>query len=89
MKRSPADRLVERVALDAAQARAGVIHHLRAVGVGDHGLARCAHGHRLPPAGVARVLVRLDDAGGDEQVGLVGCAVHRERDAASGRAQVH
>ena len=68
---------MERIARDPAQSGIGIVDHVRAMGIGNHGLAGSAYGQRLAPARVAGVLVRLDNAGGDEQISLIRYPVHR------------
>src|SRR4029079_18163782 len=70
--RDLADGLVERVAVDAAEAYGGILEEAHPVGRGDDTLAAAADGDGLPSARVARVLVRLDDARRDDQVRILG-----------------
>ncbi len=81
--------IVKRITFNASQPGAGVIEHLRAVGVSNHRLARRPYGHRLARPGITRILMRLDETGRDEEIRFVGRSVDRKRDATLGNAQIY
>ena len=62
---------MEWVAVDAAEPDAGILEEAHPVGRGDDRLPAAADGDGLAPAGVAGVLVGLDDARRDDQVGVL------------------
>ena len=78
--RDLADRLVERIAVELREPDAGVLEEPHTVRRGDHGLAAASDRDGLPPAGVAGVLVRLDDARGDDEVGVLDDLLGQARD---------
>ena len=79
---------MEGVVFGLPQPDAGMVDHSRPMGVGDHLFARRAHGQGFASAGIARVLVGLHDAGGDEQVRFKGDLVDRQGNAAFAGPQV-
>ena len=63
--------LVERIAFHLRQADVRVLEEAHAVRRGDHRFAAAADRDGLAATRVARVLVRLDDPGRDDQIGLL------------------
>ena len=79
--RDLADRLVEGIALDLREPHPGILEEAHSVRRRNHRLAGAADRDRLPTAGVARVLMRLDDTRRHDQVSVFHKLLREARDA--------
>ena len=79
--RDLADRLVEGIALDLREPHPGILEEAHSVRRRDHRLAGAADRDCLPTAGVARVLMRLDDTRRHDQVSVFHKLLREARDA--------
>ena len=83
------DRLAEGIALNASQPCGRVVDKGRPVGVSDQRFAGRSHRHRFAAARVPGVLMRLHNAGGDQQIRLHSRPMGGYRYPAGGNAQIH